>query len=465
MGNGTEKNLFRVSEVAAILNGSLVSTRRENPWVQHVCVDSRYVQKGSLFIALPGERTDGHRYLKAAVAAGAVALLVSSSNRHLYEQLQLDACAVSVISVPDTFKSLRDLAENWVSRFPGLVKVAVTGSSGKTTTKEMISAILSGLGTTVKNPGNYNSDIGLPLSVFNITGEHEFGVFEMGTNQHGEIGRMLDVYTPDISLMTNIGTAHIGMFGSQEAIVREKSTIFHETVRQGYIGEDNVWRNYIRKSRQVDLTPFGMKSTPGFTGAESLGLGGWKLRYDGEDIHLRLIGLHNLKNALAAVSLASGLGATASQIRSGLEGLEPMEGRSRVIDGKVTVIEDSYNSNVEAAGTIIDYVSELPWNGRKSVVLGSMKELGFATAQAHRVIGRRVAKLSPDGAFLFGKEMESAYRLLKDENYSKKLFYTDEYEELEQHVTGYVESGDLVLLKGSRAMAMERLLSPLSLVS
>ncbi len=461
----TEKKLFQAFEITSITHGTMVSQRQDNPWVTKVCVDSRFVTKASLFIALPGERTDGHAYLKKAVALGATCLIISDNKRYLYERLHLDATNVAVISVSDTFKALRALAENWVARFPRLVRVAVTGSSGKTTSKEMISSILSTMGPTVKNPGNYNSDIGLPLSVFNIDDTHEFGVFEMGTNHQGEIQRMLDVYSPDVSLMTNIGTAHIGLFGSQEAIVREKSNIFHDQVKQGYIGEENIWRNYIKQAKNIDLTPFGMRSTVGYAGAQSLGLNGWNLNFDGSDIHVKLIGSHNLQNALGAISVAQGFGATKEQIKAGLEGLEPISGRSRVIDGKVTVIEDSYNSNVESARQIIDYVKELPWNGRKNVVLGSMKELGFASSYAHRLIGKRVAELAPEGTFLYGKEMEAAYKMLKDENYSRTLFFTDEYEELEQQVTSYVESGDLVLLKGSRAMAMERLISPLSLVS
>jgi UDP-N-acetylmuramoyl-tripeptide--D-alanyl-D-alanine ligase len=142
-----------------------------------------------------------------------------------------------------------------------------------------------------------------------------------------------------------------------------------------------------------------------------------------------------------------------------------MEGRSRIINGKVTVIEDSYNSNVESAGQILSYLRELPWNGGKHVVLGSMKELGFATAHAHMSIGRQVASMSVQGTFLFGKEMESAYSYLRHEAFGNALYYTDDYEELEHQVTANVRRGDLVLLKGSRAMAMERLVQPLSLVS
>lgn len=469
MAVDNEKRLFHTAEIAAVTHGVVLSRIPSasigDNWVTGICVDSRNVEQNSLFIALSGERTDGHNFLIQAVKAGANCLLIQKEKKDLYASLRLHEYDVTVIAVEDTLTALQDLAAQWVSRYPGLVRLAITGSSGKTTTKEMLGSILSQLGPTVKNPGNYNSDIGLPLSVFQIDASHEYGVFEMGINHFGEMENMLRVFTPDISLMTNIGTAHIGMFGSTEAIAREKSRIFHQELHKGYIYEGNIWKSYIERIRGVDLKTFGIDVTPGFEGAQSLGLDGWDIIYEGRRIHLQHLGIHNLLDALAAIHVARELGATSEHIRAGLEELTPMKGRSRVINGQVTVIEDSYNSNVESAGRILDYVEQLPWNGRKNVVLGSMKELGFASQSAHRIIGEKVSQLNPQGTFLYGKEMEAAYDLLKRENYSHKLFYTDSFEELEEQVTSYVSKGDLVLLKGSRAMAMERLVQPLSMVS
>lgn len=464
MSDLPERTLLSVSEIIAITHGIALNSPGKSR-VQHVCIDSREVRKGSLFIALPGERTDGHRFIAAAAASGASCILIDRDQSTAAKAALAGKESCVLVAVADTYAALRALAAEWVSRFPGLVRIAVTGSSGKTTTKEMTSAILSELGPTVKNPGNYNSDIGLPLSVFSIDRTHEFGVFEMGISHVGEMQRMLEVYTPDIGLMTNIGTAHIGMMGSQEAIAREKSRIFGAQTAHGYMIEHSPWTPYIEQLRGTTLEPFGHESTRGFTGATSLGLQGWKISYDGIEIHLKHIGSHNLINALGAITLAQGLGATRDHIQAGLESLQPMHGRSRVINGAVTVIEDCYNSNVESAGRILDYVKELDWSGRKTVVLGSLKELGFAAERAHKIIGRRVAGLGPNGAFLYGKEMKAAYDQLRKEQYGNTLFYTDSYEELEHTVTSYVHQGDLVLVKGSRAMAMERLIDPLSHVS
>lgn len=461
------RRLFRIGEAALITRGSIVRGHRsEKRLIENVVIDSREVRQGSLFIALAGERTDGHRYLKEAENSGALCILINRSMESSLAAALQELRSAAVIAVDDTYEALRALAGNWVARFPGLVRIGVTGSSGKTTTKELISTILSEVDSTVKNPGNFNSDIGLPLSVFNITSEHTYGVFEMGISHVQEMDRMLRVYTPDVSIMTNIGTAHIGLLGSQEGIVREKSKIFHTAMKDGYILEGSVWKDYIERLRKIELQAFGSSETTGFGGARSLGLNGWLIDYEQESIHLPLIGSHNLLNSLGAIRIARDLGADPVQIKRGLERCAPLKGRGRVIKGNVTVIEDSYNSNIEAAQSMMSYVNGLPWEGRKNLVLGSLKELGGRTDAAHRIIGSHIAEMGLEGgAFLYGKEMESAYALLKDQNYAGELFYTDDYQELEAKVTRSVHRGDLVLLKGSRSMQMERLVSPLSHVS
>lgn len=459
------KRLFTVAEILSITGGKSLTSPQLGCSVSSVEIDSRKVRNGALFIALHGERTDGHNYLRKAAASGAVVLIVDKNYRDDYAELVRNNPKVSIIGVQDTLKSLQILGTAWVDRNKSLTKIAVTGSSGKTTTKEMLSSILSGLGRTVKNPGNFNSDIGLPLSVFQISDEHEFGVFEMGINQLGEMDTMLGVYEPDYSVMTNIGNAHIGTLGSMEAIAREKSKIFHSGVTHGYIHEKNIWKSYLRNLRGLEFREFGRKGTKGFMGAEYMGLQGWRIQYEDRTFILKHVGVHNLLDALAAITVARDLGAEPKHIADGLESLEPLSGRSRVINGKITIIEDSYNSNLDSASRIIDYVKTLHWEGRKTVVLGAMKELGSATGSAHEAIGRKVEKLAPSAAFLFGSEMESAYNLLKNENYPNKLIYTDCYEELESEVTTYTHDGDLLLLKGSRSMEMERLLVPLNMVS
>lgn len=460
-----DKRLFRTSEIAAITSGRDLTRDIPDSWVFNVEVDSRNVRFGTLFIALRGERTDGHEYLNQAVKAGAFACVIDEDHIETALNLNLSRQGIHVIVVKDTLKALQMLAADWVRRFPSFKKIAVTGSCGKTTTKEMLSAILSGMSSTVKNPGNYNSEIGLPLSVFQIDTDDEFGVFEMGVNHIGEMDTMLDIYRPDYSVLTNIGSAHVGLLGSVENIAREKSKIFHKGVTHGYINEDNLWKGFVRDLRGLELREFGHEGTKGYQGSEHRGLQGWRISYEGEAFDLRLVGRHNLLNALAAIQVARDLGANRYQIAEGLESVEPLAGRSRVIQGDVTLIEDSYNANADSSKSILGYMGELAWEGRVSVVMGSMKELGFASRRSHEFIGGKIGELSPEAAFLYGKEMEPAYDMLKRENFSNRLFFTDDYEELEQEVMNYSRKGDLLLLKGSRSMAVDRLIAPLSLVS
>jgi len=460
------RKIFTAAEIAAVTGGRLLyGSSLSSKWVSDVVIDSRAVKDGSLFAALHGERTDGHKHLKSAVNAGAKVLLVELQHIPRDSGTQQALQKAAVVVVDDTLKALQQLASAWVATHNSLTRIAITGSSGKTTTKEMISAILSELGSTVKTPGNYNSEIGLPLSLFNIESHHQFGVFEMGISAAGEMDRMLEVYSPEYSMMTNVGTAHIANFGSMEAIAREKSKIFHTEVRRGYINENNVWKGFLRDLRSLDFREFGREGTRGFQGAESLGLQGWRITYENREFHLKHVGLHNLLNALGAIALTRDIGAEPAHIAHGLESLNPLPGRSRIMPGKVTVIEDSYNANTDSSGKILDYMRYLDWKGRKAVVLGSMKDLGKISQAAHTRLGIKVKNLSPSAAFLYGKEMESAYRVLKNSHAVQQLLFTESYDELEHAVSSFVHDGDLLLLKGSRAMQMERLLVPLGLVS
>lgn len=432
--------------------------------VSSVSIDSRDCGKGSLFVALRGERCDGHDFVKTAVQNGASAVLVD--HQHLAQvQQELKGNDAGIIAVGDTLKGLQDFSASHVARFPHLTKVGVTGSCGKTTTKELVGSILSCMGETVRTPGNLNSEIGLPLSVLRIGPQTEFGVFEMGVDHIGEMDSMLGVWKPDYGILTNIGISHVGKMGNVENIAREKSKIFHQDLKRGFIAENCAWKPWIDTLRGCDLSQFGPSTTIGFESAEDLGLDGWNIAYAGNKMHLRCVGRHSLLDALAAMEVAREIGATSEQIKAGIEKMVPIDGRSKVINGDVTIIEDCYNASVDSTGNILDYLGSVRWQGGKKVVLGSMKELGDLSRQAHEAIGRKILAVDPQSSFLYGREMESAWNLLRRNGYDKTLFFTDDYEELEFAVQKDTRKGDLFLLKGSRAMAMERLVPAIRSVS
>jgi UDP-N-acetylmuramoyl-tripeptide--D-alanyl-D-alanine ligase len=360
----------------------------------------------------------------------------------------------------DSLRGLQELAAVWVGRFPSLLRIGVTGSNGKTTTKEIIAAILGELAPTVKNVGNLNSEIGLPLAVFGIDRHHRYGVFEMGVNHPGEMEQMVRVLSPDYGLITNVGTAHIGLLGSREGIALEKGRLFASLPGDGigFYPEGFEWKEYYESLCKAPMVSFGLKTTGGIESVEDLGMEGWKISYEGLPLRLRLPGFHNLMNLMAAIRLARSLGAEAEQVRKGVESLGPVEGRSQLIHGPVQILHDSYNANRESMEALFDTLRDRVPGERLVLVLASMKELGEHTEDSHRKVGTALAALGARGVFLFGDEMESALRAAEETGFSGELRHTSEYTELEALVRGFVKPGDMVVLKGSHSMGLERLI-------
>jgi len=455
-----KKALFTVSSAALMSHGVFVSTGEFDPEIFSVAIDSRKVDKGSLFIALKGESTDGHRYIYHAVKAGASGVMVSSQ---YYSDLKKNSenidSKVCLIVVEDTLAGLHSLSSSWVDNFEKLIKIAVTGSNGKSTTKEMIGSILSEDGSTIITEGNLNSETGLPLSVLKIKDYHKYGVFEMGINHPGEMKALVSIFRPQYAVITNIGTAHIGFMGSQKDIAKEKADVFacFNEDNTAFIYENDSWVDYLSELCPGKTVRFGVNSTQGIENVIDLGLEGWLIYYRGIKIRLKLIGFHNLNNAAAAISLADFLGIGTEQIKTGLEKIKAMKGRSEIIPGPVTVIEDSYNANAESMDRIFSFIKNLQWSGRVVLVLGSMKELGASSSDIHKIVGIKAAELNPDMIYFYGEEMEDAFNAAAESFNEKNFIYISEYSELKTRVVDFLKTGDLVLLKGSRSMGLNNL--------
>lgn len=449
---------------AARMAKGTVLRQFDSPPIDSITIDSRKAGPGSLFVALGGSRQDGHGYVADAFANGAAAAMIASRQAHGIKA-RLGETRHALIIVDDPLTALQSMAGAHVRAYPEVRTVGITGSCGKTTTKEMVASILSRLGPTAKTPGNLNSEIGFPISVFELDETTEFGVFEMGVDHVGEMDRMLDIWRPEVAVITTIGLSHAAGMGTLQVIAKEKSKLFYPGIPSAFISENNAWTPSINRWRAVAPAQFGTVSTEGIESVEPLGLHGWRIGYQGKIIHLKAIGRHNLMDALAAISVAQVFGADSTAIAGGLEDFSPVSGRSRIMNGPVTIIEDWYNSSVDSTATILDYMGTLPCKGRKRAVLGSMKELGFASERAHEKIGRMLPGSGIDDVYLYGKEMESAWRLMRANGFDRHLCYTDDYEELQQRMAKDCRKGDLVLLKGSRAMAMERLVPVISSIA
>ncbi len=454
--------LFSVEELAGIVGGTCRGNLEAT--ITSVVVDSRAVQPWSLFVALAGERTDGHRYIREAIAGGARAVLADVKRKDEVigaTQDMKEIRDVGFVFVESPLAALQDAAREYRMRH-SFVRIGVTGSSGKTTTKECIGAVLTASypkGAVAMSPGNLNSDIGLALALFDIRAEHQVGVFEMGINRKGEMDELARMYEPQIAVVTNIGMAHVGMFGSRDGIAREKSRIFSyfNGSQCALIWEDDDYREFLSEKAHGHVSYFGLRSTEGLGSIENLGVQGWRIEWKGQRIDFALPGNHNLLNACAALSIANELKLDPGKVAHGLAGVTALFGRSEIREGAITVIQDYYNANPDSMASAIELLSQISTYTRKILVLGSMLELGEESERAHRKVGKLASRAMPDAIFLFGDEIAPAEEELKTDGFSGFLFRTSDFEELSAALCAFVRSGDLVLIKGSRAMALERL--------
>lgn len=468
------QSLFSAGEIGGIVGGSCYGNLDAE--IASVVVDSRMAGPGTLFVALPGDNVDGHDFIVDALQKGASAVLASLGRASeikgriecevsagtLHKDMLRNAC---LVFVDEPLRALQLLAKDYRRRMRNLYRIGVTGSSGKTTTKECIGAALAFAypeGTVIMNEGNLNSDIGLALSMFTIRPEHRIGVFEMGMNRVGEMDELDEIYEPDLAVITNIGTAHIGIIGSREKIAAEKKKIFSRfTGKQtGIVWEADDFKDFLESDVQGKIVEYGFNTTQGLQAVKDLGLSGWKIVWKNETIRFPLPGKHNLNNCLAALSVVSELEVNPTLAARGLEAVKPLFGRSEIFEGRIALIRDCYNANPDSMAAALDFVDSLEWAGRKICVLGSMLELGGSSEQEHRELGRRVADSNVDAAFFFGDEARFAYDEVSKLIFNTKqmaVFHTSDIEELKKTVTDYLQQGDLVLVKGSRGMALERL--------
>lgn len=425
-----------------------------------VVTDSRSVTEGALFIPLMGESQDGHAYIPQALEAGARIVFVDTAHGEgsagMFSQLARQYGA-GFIMVSDTLRALQDAARAYVRKFPSLKKIAITGSSGKTTTKELTAAIFSRKYAVLANAGNLNSETGLPLSVFRLRKEHEFGIFELGMNRRGEMHEITGVLEPDTALITNTGTAHIGILGTRQAIAEEKKAVFSFFTDKcnGFVFEEDEFRDFLVSGNRGHYSFFGAKSTPGIGSMESLGLEGWILHYEGEKIRFPMPGSYNLVNAYAAIALARHYGITPDCIRDGLESVSPIFGRTEIFRGTVTAVFDYYNANPQSMREAMQFCDDIDWQGEKIFVLGSMLELGTASREAHRDICMVADHSGASHIMLFGKDMLEAGRDIEWKHQS--VFFAETMEDLMTKMETVLSFNALVFIKGSRGMALERL--------
>ncbi|MDR2865776.1 MAG: UDP-N-acetylmuramoyl-tripeptide--D-alanyl-D-alanine ligase [Spirochaetaceae bacterium] len=428
-----------------------------------VSIDSREIEPDALFVALPGEKIDGHCFVKQAFLKGASGALVEKSKIVEYGLAAVAAeFHCTLLPVDKSQRALQDLAAAYLRKFPRLLRVGITGSSGKTTTKEIAAAMASCEKKVICNSGNLNSETGLPLSVFKTRPEHEIGIFELGMNRTGEIAELAAVLEPQIALITNIGSAHIGNLGSKAGIAAEKKAIFSRFTgnERGLIPENDEFSSFLGENIKGSIRLFGEESArqqKKLTDLADVGFDGWEFKWEGEAVSFALPGYHNLRDAFAAAAIADEIGISAEAVRAGFRSARPLFGRSEIIKGPVTLIRDCYNANPESMAAAIEFCDTAAWKGRRVYVLGSMLELGHDSVSAHIDLGKRLASCQADAIFLFGKETESSGAFLRESGLKKNIFQTNDINDLKALLSCFIREGDMILLKGSRSLSLERL--------
>jgi UDP-N-acetylmuramoyl-tripeptide--D-alanyl-D-alanine ligase len=421
--------------------------------VGHVVTDSRLVRRGDFFVALPGEQFDGHSFLGEAREAGAAGALVS--------RLRPDLVGMTQIEVPDTLRGLQRMAEAYRGELC-LKAVAVTGSNGKTSTKEMTASVLGERLSVSKTVGNFNNHIGLPLTVLAASGADEVGVFEMGMNHPGELAPLCKIARPDVAVITNVGIAHIGHLGSRAAIAGEKSVVAESVSAGGCVvlNANDDFTDWIASRTQARVVRAGINR--GDLQAREIQhteKGETFLLTHGSEnalVKLPVHGEHMVTNACLAAGVGLSFGLRLEEIAGGLAKTAIPGNRLKVQKlGPVLVINDAYNANPESMIAALKTAISFAVRGRKIAALGRMGELGEDSDAGHRRVGRAVAELAFDYLITVGEEA----RLIAQAANSAGLKRTREANTHEQAVEAlldYLEPGDLLLVKGSLSSAMDR---------
>ncbi len=441
---------IRISEAAAALFCETTAAGM----LTDVAIDNRKVTPGSLFFCIKGDRFDGHDFAAKAVEAGAVAVVAEHA-------LPL---SVPVLVVKDTRTALLQLAAYYRAKLP-VYCVGVTGSVGKTSTKDMIAAVLSAEENTLKTEGNFNNEIGLPLTLFGLQKSHSAAVIEMGMSHFGEIARLSKTAQPDVGVITNIGVSHIENLGSQKGILQAKLEIL-EGMRPDaplVLNGDDPLLSTLSLSRPVIRFGFGEGCS---VRAHSVNCDGLKttfvIAFDGGEVTAEIptVGEHHVKNALAAFAVGRLRGRAPQSLADAMSRYRSSGMRQKLTPFRGgTVIEDCYNASPDSMRAALGVLRQLPVTGRRIAVLGDMLELGERSAVYHREVGQFAARHA-DLLYCYGDFAEAMAEGAKSAGMTEVYCYRDK-KALAKELIGLVQSGDAVLFKASRGMRLEEVIQSL----
>jgi UDP-N-acetylmuramoyl-tripeptide--D-alanyl-D-alanine ligase len=428
--------------------------------------DTRKLEPGDCFVALVGERFDGHRFVADAAAKGAAAVVVEAGRLK-----QLPGDAVSVIEVSDSLYALGELAR-YVRRYYGVPVVGLTGSNGKTSTKEMIARILSQRHVVLKTEGNFNNLVGVPLTLLGLQPYHEIAVVEMGINVFGEMARLVEIAEPTVGIITNIHPAHLEGLESPERILQEKGGLWKALGSRDLAVvnlDDPRLREFAQTVEAFQVT-YSMNDPEADVLAGPVVPAGWRSRFTvalgdaAVDLSMSVLGHHQVQNALAAAAVAYGMGEPPEAVAQGLERHQPVKGRMDVScfqDGTM-MVDDSYNANPMSVLSAVEALRSAGGDAGVVAVLGDMKELGEESASIHRDVGRRIGTMGLSRLITLGEmAAEIAEGAREAGMAAAEVSSAASHEEAAELLRRNWPKGAWILVKGSRSMAMERILEGL----
>ncbi|HYA28973.1 MAG TPA: UDP-N-acetylmuramoyl-tripeptide--D-alanyl-D-alanine ligase [Acidobacteriota bacterium] len=455
-------------EILAATGGTLQRTGKRTRFGA-VVTDSSKTKPGSVFVALKGERLDGHRFVADALSHGAACVIV-------HRPVRVPAGDATIIKVRDTLHALGDLAHFRREQYAPKV-LAITGSNGKTTTKEMVAAILEqaslgGLslrGKILKTEGNFNNLVGLPLTLLHLRKKDKVAVVELGTNHPGEIQRLAEIAAPDMGIITSVAAAHLEGLTSLAGVAREKGALYQNIRPAGAIAVnlDDPWVRRLGarfkgekftygKCGQVRATSCRLRNALGVDFMLSTRHGRCKVR-------LNYLGQHNVSNALGAAALTLGAGVSLAAVRRGLENAKPYVMRMQIDSWRgVGIINDAYNANPASMRAALQTLAEIPSRGRKIAVLGEMFELGRQSREEHQKLGEAAAKAKIHQLYLLGRHAgELRKSALRAGMGAEQIIIGKNHGDLAERLRQQTRRGDWLLVKGSRGMQMEKILNEL----
>ncbi len=451
--------MWSLDRIAKAAKGTIHRTERRS--FTSFSTDSRSIKPGDFFIPLKGPNFDGHAFIDQAYERSGAGSLCDRVRTEIYEKAR-----GSVVLVDDTNQALLDLARDSRRRTRATF-VAITGSNGKTTTKELLVHLVAQLFPLTFNEKNYNNQVGVAKALLAITDDPKFGVFEVGTNHPGEIAVLGDLVAPHLTLITNVNASHLEGFADLEGVRREKLSLFEATLAGGtvFINLDDPSLASYRPGTGRKALTFGIRRKADYALAvlADRGIAGFDLALrfpDGEvETSTPLLGQHNLYNILAASALAHAMGASGAEIGADIRTFDAYRGRFRPVRSRkgYMVVDDAYNANPASMEWAIATVTGLPCKGNRIAALGGMKELGEAAEEYHRELGRTLNKSNLSLILFFGEETRAA---AKEIGNGRARYFTDK-KALIDFLSPLLERDDIVLVKGSRALGMDEIVEAL----